>query len=152
MRHIARLSLMSLLCLIVVACGGGGGGGGGTSATPTGDGPGQRAVPGYALAVERESAVVAGAACTMRVTIAPESGQQPVTGVEMWLGTNDYVAPTATTTATAVGDTTTTWKATTTLPNPLPGDATVWLKLTTADGSVIEVGSDALLLATLPEH
>lgn len=147
-RHL--LTILGFCCL-VTACGGGAGG---TDAspgeTPSGEGPGQRAVPGFTIAAERRSTLVAGAPCAVRLTIAPQSGQT-ITAVEVWLGLNDYTAPASTTTATTVAGLANTWDVTTTLPNPLPADATVWLRLTTADGSIIEVGRDAFQLATLPE-
>lgn len=139
------------LGLALVGCGGGGGSSGsGTSAGPTGDGPGQRAVPGYVLSAETKSATIAGAPLTVRVSIAPQSGAQAITGVQVWIGTNDYADPASTTPATQVAGQANTWDVTTILPNPLPGDATIWLRLTTADGSIIEVGQDAFQLATLP--
>lgn len=147
----ARHLIVTGLCLALAGCGGGGGGGG-TSAgsAPTGDGPGQRAVPGYVLSAEKKSAAIAGAPLTVRVTIAPQSGSQAITGVQVWLGLNEYAEPASTTSATRVAGYDNTWDVTTTLPSPLPADATLWLRLTTADGSVIEVGRDAFQVATLP--
>ena len=151
-RHL--LAILGFCCL-ATACGGGGGGGGastGGGAEPpvTGDGPGQRVVPGFSIAAKRQSALVAGAPCVVRVTITPESGQV-ITGVQVWLGVNEYAEPASTTPAIAVTGLANTWDVTTTLPNPIPADATIWLRLTTADGSIIEVGRDAFQLATLPE-
>lgn len=137
-------------CCLVTACGGGAGGGGDAGVRPTGDGPGQRAVPGFAIAVARTSTLVAGSPCTLRVTITPQSGQT-ITAVEVWLGLNDHAAPASTTPATPVQGMANTWDVATTLPNPIPADATIWLRLTTADGSIIEAGRDSFQLATLPE-
>jgi hypothetical protein len=149
MRH---LLVVLGFCWLITACGSGGGGTGtGAGETPTTNGPGQRSVPGYTIAATRRSALVAGAPCTVRVTVTPESGQQAITAVEVWLGLNEYAAPASTTPATPVSGMATTWDVVTTLPNPLPADATVWLRLTTADGSVLEVGRDAFQLSTLPE-
>lgn len=149
-RHL--LAILGFCCL-ATACGGGAGGGGGSGAgtgtTPTGDGPGQRLVPGYAVGTELRSDLVAGGPCKVRVTVAPEAGQQAITTVEAWIGLNEYVAPGAITSAAAVSSNT--WDVTTTLPSPLPADATVWLRLTTADGSIIEVGRDAFQLAAMPK-
>lgn len=147
----ARHLIVTGLCLALAGCGGGGGGGGGTSALLTGDGPGQRAVPGYVLSAEKRSAAVAGAPLTVRVTIVPQSGSQAITGVQVWLGLNEYAKPASTTPAVPVTGHANTWDVTTTLPSPLPADATLWLRLTTADGSIIEVGQDAFQIATLPE-
>lgn len=157
MHRIARLSLVSAFCLMIAACGSGSGGGvvvvsggGGTGSTPTGDGPGQRAVPGYVLSAGKKNAATPGAPLAVRVTIVPQSGSQAITGVEVWLGLNEYAAPASTIPATPVPGLGNTWDVTTTLPSPLPTDATLWLRLTTADGSVIEVGQDAFQIATLP--
>ena len=151
MFRIARWSLVSAFCLLVAACGSGGGGG--TSAGPaaTGDGPGRRAVPGYVLSAEKKNAATPGAPLTVRVTIAPQSGSQVITGVQAWIGLNEYAEPASITPATPVAGRDHTWDVTTTLPSPLPADATLWLRLTTADGSVIEVGQDAFQIATLPD-
>ncbi len=151
MSRTPRLLVILGFCWLVAACGSGGGGGGGAGggATSTVDGPGQRAVPGFTISAKRSSELTAGAPCTIRVTIAPDSGQA-VSAVEIWLGLNEYAAPASTTPATPVTGLANTWDITTTLPSPLPPDATLWLRLTTVDGSVIEVGRDAFQLATLP--
>jgi hypothetical protein len=36
------------------------------------------------------------------------------------------------------------------VPDPLPPSATVWLRITSADGSVMEVGRNAFELAGIP--
>jgi hypothetical protein len=150
-RHL--LAILAFCCL-ATACGGGAGGGSnsgaGAGVPPTSDGPGQRSVPGFTIAAERRSALTAGAPCIVRVTIKPDSGQA-IAGVQVWLGLNEYAEPASTTPATAVTGLANTWDVTTTLPSPLPAEATIWLRLTTADGSIIEVGRDAFQLATLPE-
>lgn len=140
------------LCLALAGCGGGGGGGGadGGAGPAAGDGPGQRAVPGYVLSATKRSPVTAGAPLTVRVTIAPQPGAQAVTDVQVWLGAGDYAEPASTAPAAPVTGQSDAWDVTTTLPSPLPADATLWLRLTTADGSVIEVGQGAFQLATLP--
>ena len=150
-RHL--LAIIGFCCL-ATACGSGGGNGGGAGAgtepPATGDGPGQRVVPGFSIVAKRQSALDAGAPCIVRVTITPDSGQV-ITAVRVWLGLNEYAEPASTTPATVVTGLANTWDVTTTVPNPLPADATVWLRLITADGSIIEVGRDAFLLTTLPE-
>ena len=150
MRRTRHLLIILGFCWLVAACGSGGGGGTGAGETPTA-GPGQRSVPGYVLAAERRSALVAGAPCTLRVTVSPAAGQQAITTMEVWLGLNEYAVPASTIPATPVPGAADTWDVTTTLPSPLPADATMWLRLTTVDGSVLEVGRDAFQLSTLPE-
>ncbi len=151
MHRIALVSFVSVLCLVIAACGASGGGAGGSGgATATDDGPGRRAVPGYTLSAAKRSAATAGAPLTVRVTIAPEAGSQAITGVQVWLGANEYAEPASTASAAPVAGLANTWDITTTLPSPLPEEATLWLRLTTADGSVIEVGRDAFQIATLP--
>lgn len=148
-RHL--LAILGFCCLATACGGGAGSGGGGTGATPTGEGPGQRLVPGFAIATELHSDLVAGGPCKVRVTVAPDAGQQAITTVEAWVGPNDYTTPGVTASATPVSNQDNTWDVSTSLPNPLPADATVWLRLTTADGSIIEVGRDAFQLATMPK-
>lgn len=150
----SRLPLLLALisCGLLAGCGGGGGGEGvaDTGAPPTVAIAAQRSVPGYAIGVERRSTITAGAPCTVRLAISPEAGQPAITGVEVWLGVDSYTAPVATSQAIPVAGAANTWEVSTVLPDPLPTDATVWLRLTAADGSVMEIGRDAFRLAELP--
>ena len=148
-----RLHLMLALvsCGLLAGCGGNGGQGAADGgAPPTGAIPAQRAVPGYAIGVERRTAIIPGGSCTVRLAVSPEEGQATITGIEVWLGADAYAVPPSTTRAFPVTGTGSTWEVSTVLPDPLPADATVWLRLTAADGSVMEIGRDAFRLSELP--
>jgi hypothetical protein len=80
--------------------------------------------------------------------VQPDADRGAVTSMDAWIGHQVYAEPAVTVAAALANDSV--WNFTTTLPDPLPSDATVWLRLTTADGSVMELGRDAFLLADLP--
>lgn len=145
---------VALGCLLT-ACGGGGGdpgapaaGGGGAGGAPAA--PVTRSVPGYTVGVTRLTALLAGQPCTVQITLTADAGQPAVQSLAGWLGTDAYAAPGSTIAATPVSGVADTWQIVVTVPDPIPAAATVWLRLTAADGSVMEVGRNAFELARLP--
>jgi hypothetical protein len=160
MRPIAvlRHSLVgaALACLLA-ACGGGGGDpgaaaapGGGAGGTPAA--PVTRSVPGYTVGASRLSALQAGQPCTVQVSLTADPGQAAVQSLAGWLGSDTYAQPGTTIAATPVAGLADTWRIVVAVPDPLPPSATVWLRITTADGSVMEVGRNAFELAGIPAH
>ncbi len=133
-----RLSLPVLLAslLTLSACGGGGGssssssdGGGATPAS----GPvslGTVIMPGVTLTATRTSALVPGATATFRVT----SSDPGIASLEVLIGVDWETAQPATVVTTGAGI----WDATVTLPNPLPAEAAMLVRITGSDGNVCE--------------
>ncbi len=119
------------------------GGGGGPSSASLGE----RAVPGYAISVDHLSEIHPGQPCSVRVTVSPDAGESAVASLEVWLGTTTYDPSAATLAALPVPGLIGDYDVTVDLPASLPVDATVWIRLTTVDGAVLEVGRDAFPLA-----
>lgn len=158
MRHVTMpylpLLAAALGCLLS-ACGGGGGdagapAGGGTVGTPGAPGAGLRSVPGYSVGARHLTPIQAGQACTFRLTVIADAGQPAVQSLDGWLGTDTYAEPAGLVAATPVSGMADTWQLVVTVPDPLPPAATVWLRITAADGAVMEVGRNGFELAGLP--
>jgi hypothetical protein len=147
-------ALVATWCCLLAACAGGGGGGGGgpgagdAGATPTT--AATRAVPGYTVGVTHVDGVTPGRPCTFALMVAADPGQPAVRGVAAWLGADAYAQPAATVAAVPDPGTADAWRVVMTLPDPIPADATVWLRITAADGAIMEIGRGAFELAGLP--
>ncbi len=141
--------LIALASCGVVKQGAGAGDDGGPSSTSAATSAtlGERAVPGYILSAEHLSGITPGQPCSVRVTVTPDAGQPAAASLEVWLGTTAYDPTAAVVAATPVPGRTGVYDVTLDLPPSLPVDATVWLRLTSVDGAVLEVGRDAFPLA-----
>jgi hypothetical protein len=146
-----RSAAFLVVVILLSACGGGGGNG---AASSPGGGSGAiaatRSLPGYSVSAIRTSALHAGATCEIRVRVTPDTGQPAVQAVAGWLGAEVFAPPMAVSAAIVVAGKADTWQMVLVVPDPQPVDATVWVRLTTADGAIMEVGRDAFRLATLP--
>lgn len=133
--RIARLVLGSAALLLVVACGGGGGGGATTPASSSaGVLLGKRALPGYAVSIRR--IVIADGRLDLRIVIEPDPGQPAVVAVAAWTATEHV--PDGGTPAVLGGDGS--WSVSVSRPDA-PSTA-AWVRLTAADGSMLEAGFD----------
>ncbi|MBA3937390.1 MAG: hypothetical protein H0X38_08000 [Planctomycetes bacterium] len=132
---------------LLASCGAGGGGasvsqaGGGSQGSAPGAVLGERAVPGYTLRAHRVSTAADGT-ITVRVHVTPDAGQPLPTAVTCWIA-GDYVADASTSPAAVVAGTTDEFEVMLVMPQPLPADAAVWVRLTFPDGTVLEVGRAA---------
>jgi hypothetical protein len=128
------------MILVMAGCGGGGGG-----AKPTSDAhpAGVRATPAGAITVSHETAIAAGQPCTLHVHLA---GSAP-SSVSLWIG-GEYDPPASPSVADDLGGGD--YRATLDLPASIDADTAAWVRLTMADGSVIEAGRGCFALATLP--
>ncbi len=141
----------AIACCLLAACGGSGRGGG--ASTGAGAKPvtaATRAVPGYTASVAHVSGLMPGQPCAFTLVVAADPGQPAVRSVAAWLGTEDYAPPASTLAAAPDASTADAWRVVITLPDPIPSDATVWLRITSADGGIMEVGRGAFELAGLP--
>ena len=145
------LSIATIIALASCGVGGGNaaaGGGPSSSSSPAASATiGERVLPGYLLSASHLTEIQAGQPCTVRVTVTPEAGQAAVASLEVWLGTSAYDATATTTAATPVSGETGIYDVTVDLPATLAADATVWIRLTATDGTVLEAGRDAFPLA-----
>lgn len=141
----SRILLIVALASIIAGCGGSGGGAGGATSTPGGSGVlGSRGVPGGTVTVEQESPGPAGAGSRFRLTLG--SGLNP-TQVTAWIGTADLPSD-AGTQALPVADQAGAYEAAMAAPSPLPAGSHVWVRLSFADGSIIETGAEDFPLTT----
>lgn len=145
MRPISALILGALLGVVLSACGGGGGGGSGGNPGTT---VGTRTVPGYTINATLLTAATPGQTTSLRVCVLPDAGQPAVQSLSGWIaaGYTDQASPANATPAPGQADT---WLIDVPVPSPLPSDATLWVRLTTSDGAVMEVGRDGFELASL---
>lgn len=155
MRSSTGMNTILLVTCLLAGCGSSGGGGGGSgSDQPDDDQPSAQAVtrnvPGYALAVRRIDALVAGQPCTVHIQVTPEEGMAAPQRVESWLGTT-YDATAQATQASLVADTTDTYAATMTLPESPDAELSAWVRLVCDDGHVLEAGYYDFTLNKLPQ-
>jgi hypothetical protein len=147
MRPTSSLFLGALLVVALSACGGGGGGGNGGGGNP-GTTVGSRTVPGYTITTTLLTAATPGQTTSLRVRVLPDAGQPAVQSLSGWIadGYLDEPSPANATPEPGQADT---WLIDVPVPSPLPSDATVWVRLTTSEGAVMEVGRDGFELASL---
>lgn len=139
----------ALLLVSVVGCGGSSGGtsvSGGVTAPPSVPGQmlGSRSVPGGTITVSTAGSLQQGAANVFHLALS--SGMPVPTGVRAWIGTTyDPTAEgiPATPVATVPGS----YDVTVTIPSPVAAGSHVWVRLSFADGSTVETGSEDFLLA-----
>ena len=131
-----------ILTLAVTACGGGGGDGasdGPGNPPPSYQSIGSRVMPGCTLTVTPETAISAGQPVSLLIAAPDLPAGATLTAS---LGTNRDTATAATLTALPANQ----WRAAMTLPNPLPNGSCVLVKVTLADGSVLESGLEDFVL------
>ena len=131
MRH--SLIILILGMLIIGGCTSSSGGGGDTTTPSTGE-VGRRSVPGYEVVVSREADAVVGA---YRVDLTGAVPQK----VEAWIACCGYDPEAATITADSIAGATNAWRVT------LPTSGKLWVRITDADGNVLEVGGDDFPIA-----
>lgn len=133
---------LAFVALSLTACGGGGGDSDSDNATPPPSTPmlGSRVMPGSTVTVTPETAISAGQPASVLIT-APDLPAGATLAAA--IGTDRDTATPATITPLAANH----WRATLTLPTPLPAGACVLVTLTLADGSVLESGYEDFVLA-----
>ena len=136
--------VFAALALSLTACGGGGGdnaGDGGTVTPPPPSSPlGSRAMPGSAITVTPETAIIAGQPASVLIS-APDLAAGATLSASV--GADRETAALATITALPANQ----WRAAMTLPNPMPVGTCVLVTVTMADGSVLESGIEDFVLA-----
>ncbi len=139
MTHVFAAAIVALLA----SCGAGGGGASGGSAPGPSAGAalGERAVPGYTLRARRVSTAADGT-ITVRVHVTPDAGHPLPTAVTCWIA-GDYRAEASTSPAALAAGMNDEFEVMLAMPQPLPADAAVWVRLTFPDGTVLEVGRAA---------
>ena len=134
--------VFAALAISLTACGGGGGdaaGGGNATPPPSTSTLGSRAMPGAAITVTPETAIIAGQPASVIISapdLAPGATLSATVGAD-----RDTAAP-ATITALPANQ----WRAAMTLPNPLPVGTCVLVTVTLADGSVLESGLEDFVI------
>lgn len=126
MRH--SLILLILAVLILAGCTSSNGGGGDTTTTPATGEVGRRSVPGYDVIVSREAGADAG---IYRVDLVGTAPQQ----VEAWVACCGYDPDASTLAAEAIAGTNG-WRV------AVPTSGKLWVRITDADGNLLEVGGD----------
>lgn len=136
MRSFLTLLSVVVLMLAVTACGGGDGDGGTLSPPPPAVGGGET-LPGATVQVQSTSAVTPGATATFRISV---SGA--ITDIAVFVGPTweDAVA------AQLVALTADTWEAHAVLPASLEPGSAVLVRLSFADGSIVETSTTAFPL------
>ncbi len=142
MRNLFRNSLVAALVAFTAGCGGTGGGSGGTTGVdvmPSGGATslGSRGVPGGTVTVFSDRAIIAGAENTFHLVLS--NGMIP-TQVTAWIRTptDDGAGIPATPSQTGPG----TYDINLMMPVTVVTGSHVWVRLTFADGSVIETGTE----------
>ena len=134
--------VFAALAISLTACGGGGGDSasdGNATPPPPATALGSRAMPGSAITVTPETAIIAGQPASVIISapdLAPGATLSAMAGPD-----RDTAAP-ATITALPANQ----WRAAMTLPNPLPVGTCVLVTVTLADGSVLESGMEDFVL------
>lgn len=142
LRHPTRTASAAAVLLILAGCGGGGGGG---SDSPTGGGPaapatvplGSRSLPDCDVAVERLTASAPGT-WTFRMRLTPVTGT--VASVAVRLG--EAYAAAGYAAATPVVGQANVYDITLSRPETPPPQIRAWVRITMANGSVLESGVD----------
>lgn len=150
--RIPHLIVATILVTSLVGCGGSSGdvsgssGDGGVTVPPVVAGQilGSRNVPGGTITVSTAGPVQAGAANVFRLTLSPD--MPTPTGVRAWIGIA-YDPAAEGIQATPVATTPGSYEITLTVPSPVTAGSHVWVRLSFADGSVVETGSEDFLLA-----
>jgi hypothetical protein len=133
-----RNSVFAGLLMLCAGCGTSGGTGDLTSLSGGPTTIGVRGVPGGTVSVSSDRAVVPGASNVFHVVLS--NGMVP-TQVRAWMAAappGDDPGFQATPAATGAG----TYDVSLTVPSPLAVGSRVWVRLTFANGAVIETGSD----------
>ena len=136
--------VFAALAISLTACGGGGGDsagdGGNVTLPPSTSFLGSRAMPGSAITVTPETAIIAGQPASVLIN-APDLAAGATLSASV--GADRETAAPATITALPANQ----WRAAMTLPNPLPIGTCVLVTVTLADGSVLESGMEDFVLA-----
>ena len=135
--------VLAVLALAVTACGGGGGEGasdGNVTPPPSTASLGSRAMPGSAITVTPETAIIPGQPASVLIA-APDMA--PGATLTATVGDHRNTATPATITALPANQ----WRAAMTLPTPLPSGTCVLVTVTLANGSVLESGLEDFVLA-----
>lgn len=130
------LFVFAALALVLTSCGGGGDS---TSDVTPGTALGSRAMPGSTITVTPETAISPGQPLSVLISSTDLPNGATVTaavGVDRETATAVSVTPLPSNQ----------WRATITLPNPLPAGTGVLVTVTLADGSVLESGTTDFVL------
>ena len=136
--------VVAALAISLTACGGGGGDSAGDGGNVTPPPPtttlGSRAMPGSAITVTPETAIIAGQPASVLIS-APDLAAGATLSAAV--GADRETAAPVTITALPANQ----WRAAMTLPNPVPIGTCVLVTVTLADGSVLESGLEDFVLA-----
>ena len=142
MRHLA---LVLVLAVAIAGCGGGGD----TSGSPTATTPtASRDVPGYRVQVTAIDRPTPGTTAQMQIAVESLEGGATPSAITAWVA-DTYQATVVGVTADPVPGQTGMFRAAVPVPTVLPGDASVWIRMTFPDGSVLEAGHDAFPVNSL---
>ena len=136
--------VVAALAISLTACGGGGednaGDGGNGTTPPSTSSLGSRAMPGSAITVTPETAIIAGQPASVLIS-APDLAAGATLSAAV--GADRENAAPATITALPANQ----WRAAMTLPHPLPIGTCVLVTVTLTDGSVLESSLEDFVLA-----
>ena len=134
--------VLAVVALALSACGGGGGesASDGNATPPPTTSLGNRAMPGSAITMTPETAIIAGQPASVLISAPDLAAGATLTAT---VGTDRDTATPATITALPANQ----WRAAMTLHNPLPVGSCVLVTVTMADGSVLESGLEDFVLA-----
>ena len=135
--------VLTALAISLTACGGGGGEGtsdGNATPPPPATALGSRVMPGSAITVTPETAIIAGQRASVLISAPDLPAGATLTAT---VGADRGTAAPATITALPANQ----WRAAMTLPNPLPVGSCVLVTMTLANGSVLESGIADFVLA-----
>ena len=134
--------VLVVLALALTACGGGGDGASDGTVTqpPPATTLGSRTMPGSAISVTPETAIIAGQPASVLISAPDLAAGATLTAT---VGAARDTAQSATITALPANQ----WRAAMTLPNPLPAGTCVLVTVTMADGSVLESGLEDFVIA-----
>jgi hypothetical protein len=143
-----------VLALSLAGCGGssapaGGSGDGSGNHDPgrsTGQVLGTRGVPGGTITVSCDGPLQPGTSALFHLALS--AGMPAPSSVQAWIGVA-YDPAAVGVAATPVAATPGTWDAAVTIPSPVTAGSHVWVRLTFADGSVVETGGEDFMLAAL---
>ena len=134
--------VLTALAISLTARGGGGGEGtsDGNAPPPPATALGSRVMPGSAITVTPETAIIAGQRASVLISAPDLPAGATLTAT---VGADRGTAAPATITALPANQ----WRAAMTLPNPLPVGSCVLVTVTLANGSVLESGNADFVLA-----
>ena len=143
MRHLA---LILVMLFAIAGCGGGNDDASGNPAAPTQ--LSTRELPGYLVRVTAIDRPTPGTTALIHIGVESLDGGAEPSAIEAWVADAYQVMATAVNAAPVPGQVGT-FRVAVPVPTVVPGDASVWIRMTFADGHVLEAGHDAFLVRDL---